>query len=366
MDPNAQTAFMAMANALNDYEISDMGPTSSFEEEIASGSQTKGKGKHNVKANVMGGKNDSIRGSKMVARCFVDVSEDPIIGFGQSVRTFWVRIAKRRSPGGGDEKLVFVDDGGSRPEPGLDDLLRASAEGLGKGSYKALTESGEAVVVKRLVDLKPLSSEEFVREVRGIAAIRHPNLLPLLAYYHSKGEHRLFLYRFLPHGNLFNRLHEGGGAGVRLLADVPSHGADRMVCFKTPEYQLHKRISKKSDVWSYGCLVFELLTRRIPAHSAPPGTNGVELCGWVNRAVREEWTAEIFDPEIVVNRGANQLMLRLLQLGMKCCEKLPEKRPEMEEVVEEVEKVSAAVDSSSLTDDSSSLTDDSSYSVKTF
>lgn len=116
-------------------------------------------------------------------------------------------IMERRSPGGGDGKLVFVDDGGSRPELELDDLLRASAEGLGKGSYKALTENGEAVVVKRLVDLKPLSSDEFVRGVRGIAAIRHPNLLPLLAYYHSKAEHRLFLYRFLPHGNLFNRLH---------------------------------------------------------------------------------------------------------------------------------------------------------------
>ncbi|KAL1564660.1 putative inactive receptor kinase [Salvia divinorum] len=334
-------------------------------------------------------------------------------------------IMERRSPGGGNGKLVFVDDGGSKPELELDDLLRASAEGLGKGSYKALTESGEAVVVKRLVDLKPLSSEEFVREVRGIAAIRHPNLLPLLAYYHSKGEHRLFLYRFLPYGNLFNRLHGGRGtrervpyrwssrlAAARGVARALEHlhrhsgpsdttaphgnlkssnvlldekeealvcdygltslvaapiAAQRMVCYKTPEYQLHKRISKKSDVWSYGYLVFELLTGRIPAHSAPPGTNGVELCGWVNRAVREEWTAEIFDPEIVVNRGANQLMLRLLQIGMKCCEKLPEKRPEIEQVVEEVEKVTAAMD----TEDeelaySSSVTDDSSYSVKTF
>lgn len=71
-----------------------MEPTSSFEEEITSCSQSKGKGKDNVKAFAMGGKNYSIEESKIVARCFVDVLEDPIIDFGQSVRTFWVRIAK--------------------------------------------------------------------------------------------------------------------------------------------------------------------------------------------------------------------------------------------------------------------------------
>ncbi|XP_057803977.1 probable inactive receptor kinase At2g26730 [Salvia miltiorrhiza] len=333
---------------------------------------------------------------------------------------------KRSSPGGGGKgKLVFVGDGGE-PEFNLDDLLRASAEGLGKGNfgscYKAVMEIGQAVVVKRLLDLRPLSGEEFVRHVRAIAALNHPNLLPLLAYYHSKGEERLFLYRFATHGNLFNRLHGGRGTRERVLfrwssrlaaargvaralehlhrhsrseATAP-HGnlkssnvlldeneeplvcdyglvplaappvaAQRMVCYKTPEYQSRKSISKKSDVWSYGCLVFELLTGRIPAHSAPPGTNGVDLCGWVNRAVREEWTAEIFDPEIVVNRGANQSMLRLMQIAMKCCDKLPENRPEMAQVVAEVDKVGAAIDSE---DEelaySSPLTDDS-YSLKT-
>lgn len=153
--------------------------------------------------------------------------------------------------------------------------------------------------------------------------------------------------------------------GLTSLAALPI-AAQRMVCYKTPEYLSHKRVSKKSDVWSYGCLVLELLTGRMPAHSAPPGTNGVDLCGWVNRAVREEWTAEIFDPEIVLNRGANPLMLRLMQIAMRCCDKTPDKRPEIREVVAEVENVSAAVDSED--EDvaySSSLTDDS-YSVKTF
>lgn len=155
-----------------------------------------------------------------------------------------------------------------------------------------------------------------------------------------------------PHGNLkssnvlFDEKEEVLVCDYGLTSLVaPPIAAQRMVCYKTPEYQSHRRISKKSDVWSYGCLVLELLTGRIPAHSAAAGTNGLDLCGWVNRAVREEWTAEIFDPEIVVKRGANQGMLRLMQIAMKCCDKTPEKRPEIGDVVAEVEKVGVAVDS---------------------
>lgn len=92
----------------------------------------------------------------------------------------------------------------------LDDLLKASAEGLGKGNfgncYRAMMERGPIVVVKRLRDLKPLSKQEFVTILRGIAELKHPNLLPLLGYYYSKDE-KLLLYKFASHGNAQNRLH---------------------------------------------------------------------------------------------------------------------------------------------------------------
>lgn len=92
----------------------------------------------------------------------------------------------------------------------LGDLLKASAEGLGKGnfgnSYRATLDDGRAVVVKRLRDLKPLSGNEFVKQVRGIAELKHPNLLPLLAYYYSKHE-KFLVFKFAVNGNLYNRLH---------------------------------------------------------------------------------------------------------------------------------------------------------------
>ncbi|CAK9160476.1 unnamed protein product [Ilex paraguariensis] len=317
-------------------------------------------------------------------------------------------------------KLTFMDDHEMQFE--LADLLKASADGLGKGNfgscYKAVVNDGLAVVVKRLRDLKPLSSDEFVKQLILIADLKHPNLLPLLAYYYSNDE-KLLMNRFALNGNVYNRLHGGKGTKDRIpfrwssrlavargvaraleylhlnhksqtivvphgnlkssnvlldennmvlvsdygftLLVAPPLAAQRMTSYKSPEYQTYKKVSRKSDVWSYGCLLLELLTGRIPINSAPQGINGVELCSWVHRAVREEWTAEIFDVEISVQRVANNGMVRLLQIALKCCDKSPEKRPEMSEVVREIDNIKVVANSEDEEDFSMdpSLTDDS-------
>lgn len=140
--------------------------------------------------------------------------------------------------------------------------------------------------------------------------------------------------------------------------------AQGMVSYKSPEYQNSKRVSKKSDIWSYGCLVLELLTGRMSVQSAPPGINGVDLCSWVHRAVREEWTAEIFDIEISVQRSAAPGMLKLLQVAIRCCDKIPEKRPDMTEIVREIDSIKAVEietddDEDEFSADDRSLTDES-------
>lgn len=111
-------------------------------------------------------------------------------------------------PHGADDHQIFE----------MGDLLKASAESLGNGifgnSYKAEivtmnnvagNQIKQSVVVKRLRDLKPLVSEDFTKQLQLIASLKHPNLLPLLAYYFSKDE-KLLLYKYIRKGNLFNRL----------------------------------------------------------------------------------------------------------------------------------------------------------------
>lgn len=146
----------------------------------------------------------------------------------------------------------------------------------------------------------------------------------------------------IPHGNLKSSNVLLDDNDVALVADygftslmTTTISVQHMVSYKSPEYQHHRKISRRSDVWSYGLLLLELITGRVSRHSAPQGVHGVDLSNWANRAVREEWTAEVFDVEV----GATQGALNLLQIAFRCCNKIPEKRPEMEDVMREVEDI---------------------------
>ncbi|KAK9114833.1 hypothetical protein Syun_021630 [Stephania yunnanensis] len=91
----------------------------------------------------------------------------------------------------------------------LEDLLRASAEVLGKGSvgtsYKAVLEEGTAVVVKRLKDVV-VTKREFEVQMEGLRKVNHENIVPLRAFYYSKDE-KLLVYDFMPAGSLSALLH---------------------------------------------------------------------------------------------------------------------------------------------------------------
>ncbi|KAK9114839.1 hypothetical protein Syun_021636 [Stephania yunnanensis] len=92
------------------------------------------------------------------------------------------------------------------------DLLRASAEVLGKGSvgtsYKAVLEDGTAVVVKRLKDVV-VTKREFEVQMEGLRKVNHENIVPLRAFYYSKDE-KLLVYDFMPAGSLSALLHDLG------------------------------------------------------------------------------------------------------------------------------------------------------------
>lgn len=114
----------------------------------------------------------------------------------------------------GGKSLVFF--GKTARGFDLDDLLRASAEVLGKGTfgtaYKAVLEMGITVAVKRLRDVS-VSEKEFREKMEGIGKMNHHNLVPLLAYYYSRDE-KLLVYDYLPMGSLSALLH---GEKYRLI-----------------------------------------------------------------------------------------------------------------------------------------------------
>jgi ABC-type multidrug transport system fused ATPase/permease subunit len=107
-----------------------------------------------------------------------------------------------------DEDLTFVSN--ERVEFDLQDLLRASAEVLGSGSfgstYKAMVLSGPVVVVKRFKHMNKVGKKEFYDHMRRLGSLAHPNLLPLVAFYYGK-EEKLLIHDFAENGSLASHLH---------------------------------------------------------------------------------------------------------------------------------------------------------------
>lgn len=292
---------------------------------------------------------------------------------------------------GATKKLVFF--GNTARVFDLEDLLRASAEVLGKGTfgtaYKAVLEMGTIVAVKRLKDVT-ISEREFKDKIEGVGAVNHENLVPLRAYYYSMDE-KLLVYDYLTMGSLSALLHGNKGAGrtplnwemrsgialgaargieylhtqgpnvshgnikssnilltksyeARVsdfgLAHLvgPSFTPNRVAGYRAPEVTDPRKVSQKADVYSFGVLLLELLTGKAPTH-ALLNEEGVDLPRWVQSIVKEEWTSEVFDLELLRYQNVEEEMVQLLQLAIDCSAQYPDIRPSMSEVTKCIEEL---------------------------
>ncbi|KAL0354996.1 UNVERIFIED_CONTAM: putative inactive receptor kinase [Sesamum radiatum] len=292
------------------------------------------------------------------------------------------------------KKLVFFGDVTRVFD--LEDLLSASAEVLGKGSfgtsYKAVLEVGTVVTVKRLKDVM-ISEWEFKEKIEGVGAMDNENLVPLRAYYYSR-EEKLLVYDYMQMGSLSAFLHGNRGAsrtplnweirsrialgaarGIEYLhcqGSTTAHGnikssnvlltksydarisdfglnqlvgppssPTRVTGYRAPEVTDPRKVSQKADVYSFGVLLLELLTGKAPVEE------GLDLPRWVQSVVREEWTSEVFDLELLRDQNVEDEMVQLLQLGINCTAQYPDQRPSISQVAKRIEELRP----SSLRDD---------------
>ncbi|XP_054794743.1 probable leucine-rich repeat receptor-like protein kinase At1g68400 [Prosopis cineraria] len=306
----------------------------------------------------------------------------------------------------------------------LEDLLRASAEMLGKGgfgtAYKAVLDDGSVVAVKRLKDAQIGGKKEFEQHMEILGRLRHPNIVHLRAYYFARDE-KLLVSDYMPNGSLFWLLHGNRGPGrtpldwttrlkiaagaARGVAFIHSsckslkltHGnikstnilldkagnarvadfglsifagptAPKSNGYRAPEALDCRRCTQKSDVYSLGVVMLEILTGKCPSSVDGGGYGGsavVDLPRWVQSVVREEWTAEVFDLELMRYKDIEDEMVGLLQIALACTAAAPDQRPSMSHVVKMIEEirgveVSPCHDTFDSVSDSPSVSEDAS------
>ncbi|KAM0943229.1 putative transferase, protein kinase RLK-Pelle-LRR-III family [Dioscorea sansibarensis] len=291
-------------------------------------------------------------------------------------------------------KLVFVREERERFE--MEDLLKASAEVLGRGglhslgsSYKAMVTNGPCMVVKRFRNMNKVGKAEFYEHMNNLGKLSHRNLLPYITYYYRKKE-KLLITHYIPNGSLAKLLHNNNTIlnwGTRLkivkgvaralaylhetqhmkkvtiphghlkssnvlldesfeplLTDyglepviIQTRASQGMVVYTSPEFLQYGRANKKSDVWSLGILILELLTGKSAGNYERRGKGGdTDLVRWVKSVVSEEWTGEVFDGKMKRAGNSEGDMLKLLQIGLGCCECNLENRWDLKRAVTDI------------------------------
>jgi serine/threonine protein kinase len=114
--------------------------------------------------------------------------------------------------------------------------------------------------------------------------------------------------------------------------------------YAAPEYIHTGRLSSKNDIWSYGVVLYELLTGRRPLdRNRPRGEQN--LIEWVKPYSTDSKKLEIImDPRL---EGSYSLKsaAKLASVANKCLVRHARHRPKMSEVLEMVQKI---VDSTDL------------------
>ncbi|CAL5390587.1 unnamed protein product [Camellia sinensis] len=255
---------------------------------------------------------------------------------------------------------------------------------LGEGGfgpvYKGILEGGQEIAVKRLSKNSSQGLDEFKNEVICIAKLQHRNLVKLLGCC-IQGEEMMLIYEYMPNKSLdyfifdqsqstllnwSKRFHIINGIARGLLylhqdsrlriihrdlkasnilldidmnPKISDFGIARSFGgndgYMSPEYAIDGLFSVKSDVFSFGVLVLEIVSGKKNKGFYHPGHSHNLLGHWIIQAWRlyeEGKSLELID-EALWDSCYQIEMLRSIHVGLLCVQESPKDRPSMSSVV---------------------------------
>ncbi|TKY66621.1 G-type lectin S-receptor serine/threonine-protein kinase [Spatholobus suberectus] len=263
---------------------------------------------------------------------------------------------------------------------------------LGQGGfgpvYKGVLPDGQEIAVKRLSKTSRQGLDEFKNEVMLIAKLQHRNLVKLLGCSIRQDE-KLLIYEFMPNRSLdyfifdstrrtllgwAKRFEIIGGIARGLLylhqdsrlkiihrdlktgnvlldsnmnpkisdfgmartfgQDQDDANTNRVMGtygYMPPEYAVHGSFSVKSDVFSFGVIVLEIISGRKNRGFCDPHHH-LNLLGHAWTLWIEKRSMELMD-DLMDNPVSPSEILRYIHIGLLCVQQRPEDRPNMSTVV---------------------------------
>ncbi|KAL6278211.1 hypothetical protein ACE6H2_021812 [Prunus campanulata] len=236
-----------------------------------------------------------------------------------------------------------------------DDLLCATAEIMGKSTY--------GTAYKATLEEAPGFPDRLI-QLYTINVAQHPNV----ASYAARGPETIIdwptrmniaigVTRGLCHLHNQENIIHGNLTSSNILLDeqtnahIADFGLSRLMTaaantnviatagtlgYNAPELSKAKKSTTKTDVYSLGVIILELLTGKSPGEPM----SGMDLPQWVASIVKEEWTNEVFDLELMRDvPSIGDVLLNTLKLALHCVDPSPAARPEAQQVLHQLEEI---------------------------
>ncbi|XP_010527832.1 PREDICTED: serine/threonine-protein kinase BRI1-like 2 [Tarenaya hassleriana] len=207
-----------------------------------------------------------------------------------------------------------------------------------------------------------LTWEERRKIARGAAkglCFLHHNCIPHIIHRDMKSSNVL-----LDH-EMESRVSDFGMA--RLISALDTHLSVSTLAgtpgYVPPEYYQSFRCTAKGDVYSFGVVMLEILSGKRPTDKEEFGETN--LVGWAKMKAREGNHMEVIDADLLNGKeGSEPLsqaegsvvkeMLRYLEVGLRCVDDFPSKRPNMLQVVALLRELHGSNDNSNSNSNSNS------------